>query len=349
MQSNSLRELQFESIGDAITAEPGAGVVDGLRVSSLIEAPLRSGIADDVVRGFASCPRWLPPKYFYDAEGSRLFDAICDTPEYYPTRTEHALLAAAAPAIVGDARPDTLIELGAGAARKTRPLLEAMLRRRASALYVPVDISAPLMVASARQLLADLPRLQVHALVADLDHHLHRLPRGGHRLIAYLGSSIGNFRQVEAIEFFRGLAAGMELHDRVLIGVDLVKNPAILHAAYNDAAGVTAEFNRNVLRVINRELDGDLDPDGFDHRADWVPERRQIEMYLVSRRPQRARLAGVGRTYRFAARERIRTEISRKFTRDDVAAMFSAAGLRLVGWHPSPEDWFALAVGTVSR
>jgi L-histidine Nalpha-methyltransferase len=299
-------------------------------------------LARDVVRGFAGCPRWLPPKYFYDPDGAHLFDAICETPEYYLTRSEQGLLEAVAGEVVGHA--DTLVELGSGAARKTRTLLDAMRLRGGPVTYVPVDLSRDMLVAASRRLLDELPGLRVHALVADFDHHLHLLPRGGRRLVAFLGSSIGNFRQPRAIRFLTALVRGLEAGDRLLIGYDLVKAPGLLHAAYNDAAGITAEFNRNVLRVINRGLDGDFDVHGFDHRAEYLPECAQIEMYLVARRSYQVNLRRLGKRYRFAAGERIRTEISRKFVRADVDAMAAAAGLAVGGWHVSADGAFALAV-----
>ncbi|HTM20338.1 MAG TPA: L-histidine N(alpha)-methyltransferase [Kofleriaceae bacterium] len=301
-------------------------------------------LARDVVRGFAGCPRWLPPKYFYDPDGAHLFDAICETPEYYLTRAEQGLLEQVAGPVVDAAGADVLVELGSGAARKTRTLLDAMMRRGGPVTYVPVDISRDMLVAASTRLLDELPGLRVHALVADFDHHLHLLPRGGRRLIAFLGSSIGNFRQPRAIRFLAALARGLEADDRLLIGYDLVKAPGVLHAAYNDAAGITAEFNRNVLRVINRELGGDFEVAAFEHRADYLEERAQIEMYLVARGSQEVRLRRLDRRYRFAAGERIRTEISRKFVRADVDAMTAAAGLAVADWHVSADGAFALAV-----
>jgi L-histidine N-alpha-methyltransferase len=317
-----------------------------LRITELTSARPLAGLEADVVRGLGATPRWLAPKHFYDRVGAQLFDAICATDEYYLTRTEQALLERTADAVIAEARPDTLVELGSGAARKTRVLLDAMAAAGGPLTYVPVDISRDMLVGSSRQLLADYPTMAVHGLVADFDHHLHLLPRGDRRLIAFLGSSIGNLTQPEAVLMLAALRRGMAGADCLLIGFDLVKSPALLYAAYNDAAGITAEFNRNVLRVINRGLDGDFDLDGFEHRADWLPERAAIEMYLVARRTQRVRLRRLGRSYQFGAGERIRTEISRKFVRADVDAMTAAAGLRVTGWHAASDGGFALAVVT---
>ncbi len=315
---------------------------DRLRITRLAGAARADTLAADVTAGFALCPRRLPPKYFYDARGARLFDAICDTPEYYPTRTEQALLEASAGDIAALARPTHLVELGSGAARKTRTLIDAAGRGVRQLCYVPVDISEQMLVASSRRLLADYPSLRVHAVVADYDHHLHLLPREGRRLIAFLGSTIGNFSQPAAVRFLRAIRRGMGAEDRLLVGFDLVKPPAILLAAYNDAAGLTTEFNRNVLHVVNRRLDGDFDPDAFDHVAEWHPEQQQMEMYLESRVDQTATLSALGRSYSFAAGERIHTEISRKHDRAMCEEMMTGAGLSSISWLESPDGYFAL-------
>lgn len=317
-----------------------------LRISRLAQIGRGSDLAADIVRGFGSTPRRLPPKYFYDERGARLFDAICDTPEYYPTRTEQALLEAVAPEVIAAADPTHLVELGSGASRKTRTLLDALIDHlggpTAAADYVPIDISEAMLLSSARALLRDYPRLRVHGVVADYDHHLHVIPRTGRRLIAFLGSTIGNFRQPRAVRFVSSIAAGMGPRDHLLIGFDLVKPAGVLHAAYNDAAGITAEFNLNILQVINRELDGDFDPDEFEHVARYLPEQRQIEMYLRARRGQRVSLARLGRTYEFGAGELLRTEISRKFTRARAESVVRGGGLQPVGWYQSPDRYFAL-------
>ncbi len=314
-----------------------------MEITELARGAGREDLVRDVVRGFAGCPRSLPPKYFYDEVGGRLFDAICSTPEYYLTRTEQGILDRVAGELVGDC--DTLVELGSGAARKTRTLLQAMHRQgRGAVTYVPVDISREMLVHSSGSLLADHPWLRVHGLVADLDHHLHLLPRGGRRLIAYLGSSIGNFLQPDAIRLAASLARGMGGDDRLLIGFDLVKSPAVLHAAYNDAAGLTAAFNRNLLHVVNRMLDADFIPDRFDHLAFYAPERRWIEMHLVSRRTQTVELGRIGKRYTFATGERLHTEISRKFERADVDSIAAGAGLRVDAWHTDADAWFALVL-----
>lgn len=327
---------------------PSSPARDRLRLSRLIEGPVGSSLAEDVIRGFAASPRWLPPKYFYDAYGAEVFDAICDTPEYYPTRTEQALLERVAGTIVQAAAPDTLVELGSGAARKTRTLLDALGAQTDAPTYIPVDLSEEMLRSSAMVLLEDYPRLRVHGVIADYDHHLHLLPRDGRRLIAFLGSTIGNFRRPEAVGFLRSLATGMGPDDTFLIGLDQVKAPRVLHAAYNDAAGLTAEFNRNVLRVMNRELGANFDVEAFDHDAQYLPERSQIEMYLISRGTNRVDIPALERRYVFADGERIRTEISRKFTRASATSMLAAAGLSVTAWHESSDGYFALAHAVVA-
>lgn len=316
---------------------------DRLSITVLRDSAADSGLAADVIRGLTSVPKELPPKYFYDQHGSELFDAICDTPEYYPTRTEEALLTAVAGDIVSEARATVLVELGSGAARKTRVLLDALGRGNPRPLYMPIDISEAMLVDSARGLLADYPTLAVHGVVADYDHHMHLLPNpGGHRLIAFLGSTLGNFGEIGAVEFLADLASGMTPDDTLLLGLDLVKSPAVLHDAYNDAAGITAQFNLNVLSVLNRELRADFDPDAFEHLARYLPERESIEMYLRARRDQVVGIQALDLRVPFSAGEEIRTEISRKFTHEGAQRMLSAAGLTLEGWHASPDQYFAL-------
>lgn len=323
----------------AVRSEPSR---ERLRITRLAGAARVDTLAADVLAGFEKCPRSLPPKYFYDARGARLFDAICDTPEYYPTRTEQALLDATAGDIASLARPTHLVELGSGAARKTRTLIDAARRGAHPLTYVPVDISEQMLVTSSRRLLADYPDLRVHAVVADYDHHLHLLPREGRRLIAFLGSTIGNFTQPAAVRFLAAIRSGMAADDRLLIGFDLIKAPAVLHAAYNDEGGLTTEFNRNVLYVLNRRLGGDFDPDTFDHIGEWHPEQQQMEMYLESRVDQTVTLEALGRSYSFAAGERIHTEISRKHDRAMCEEMMAGAGLSTISWFQSPDDYFAL-------
>ena len=285
-------------------------------------------LAADLRAGFAQRPRRLPPKYFYDERGSRLFEAICATPEYYPTRTEAALLSAHAPAIVAAARPQHVLELGAGSARKTQRLLAACAAAGSAPQYWPFDVCEEMLRTAAAELAARFPWLRVRALVGDYLAGLAHLPRPpGRRLYVFLGGTIGNFMPAQAVRFLSELSAGMGPQDRLLLGADRLKAPARLEAAYDDAAGITAAFNLNLLNVLNRDLGADFDPAGFAHRASFVASASRIEMHLVARRAQTVRVAALGRRYRFAAGEHLLTEISRKFSRRSLARLLARAGL----------------------
>jgi L-histidine N-alpha-methyltransferase len=300
-------------------------------------------MAEDVQRGLAERPRALPPKYFYDAAGSRLFEQITRLPEYYLTRAEEALLDALAPTLMRDLAPSDIVELGSGFSLKTRRLLAT---RGGTALrYTPVDVDETTVAASAERLLAEDPALQVHAVIGDFERHLVHVPApSGRRLVLFLGSTIGNLdapaRQALLAQVRGLLARG----DRLLLGVDLVKDPAVLEAAYNDAAGVTAKFNRNILRVLNRGLGADFRPEEFRHHAWYNAPESRIEMHLVCDTPQTVRVRSLDLTVRLAPSESIWTESSYKFTRASTRAMLEAAGLRLDAWHTDPAQRFALAL-----
>lgn len=315
-----------------------------LRISERGSRHSRRALLRDVRYGFACVPKRLPPKYFYDDRGGQLFDAICDTPEYYLTRVETEILAAHAGDIIAATEADTLVELGSGAARKTRVLLDALVGAVDAPVYAPIDIDERMVRLSSQRLLEDYRSLRIDAAVADYDTGLHVVPQTGRRVIAFLGSTIGNYHQPKAVRFLRGVAATMEPRDHVLIGFDLAKSPAVLHAAYNDAAGLTAEFNLNLLRVLNRELDADFDLDRFEHEARYWPVRGQVEMYLWSRTSQVVRVGALDRSFVFKRGERIRTEISRKFGRAQIEAMFRGAGLELRHWYTDAQQRFALVV-----
>ena len=308
-----------------------------------------STLAADVREGLGRTPKSLPPKHFYDDLGSQLFDRICDTPEYYPTRTEQALLERIAGGLLAEIAPTDLVELGSGAARKTRALLDAADRLGLGCRYVPFDVSGDMLRRSAVQLLAAYPWLRVHGVVGDYDRHLHRIPPGDRRLIVFLGGTIGNFADGEARRFLARIAATMGPHDRLLLGTDLVKDRAVLHAAYNDAEGLTAAFNRNVLRVINRELGGHFDPDRFEHVAFFDEEERRIEMHLRALGSMDVPIDRLGLVVPFVDGETIHTEISRKFTRGSVASLYARSGLEMTGWHVPPNEWFAISVARRTR
>jgi L-histidine N-alpha-methyltransferase len=302
-------------------------------------------LADDVLDGLTRPFKEIPPKHFYDSRGSELFERICALPEYYPTRAERAILEAQAGDIVAAAgAPIELVELGSGSTLKARLLLDAMGEPER---YVPVDVSERMVRESADELGDDYPGLEVHGVVGDFERHLDRVPapNGGGRLVALLGGTIGNFPPGTRRRLLRDAAALLGPNDRLLLGTDLVKDPAIIEAAYNDPAGVTAEFNRNLLHVINRELDADFHPEAFAHVAFFDREREWVEMRLRARRPCRVRVAALGLDVAFAAGEEMRTEISAKFTPKRLAADFAAAGLELAGIWTDPGDLFAVSLG----
>lgn len=298
----------------------------------------------DVAAGLSRPQKELPSKYFYDARGSRLFEEITELPEYYLTRTERALLEAVAPELVGSLRPRSLSELGAGGARKTRLILDAMRGAGCAEVYQPIDVSAAFLARTAARLRQEYPGLRVEPVVADFNSYLPRddaLPRP--RLHAFLGSTLGNLEPLAATRLLAGIRAALGSADRLLLGVDLKKDVDRLEAAYNDGAGVTAEFNRNLLRVLNRELDADFDPATFEHRAAYLPESERIEMHLVSTRLQRVAIPGVG-VFEFQPGETILTEISCKYDRAQIERLCRAAALVVEDWWTDPESLFALVV-----
>lgn len=302
-------------------------------------------IADDARRHLLDPPRWMPPKYFYDERGSVLFDRICDTREYYPTRTEAALLKASADGIVRRSRPDHVFELGSGTSRKTRVLFSACRDMGLRPDYWPLDVSEEILLHAAAELSSAYPWLAVTPLLGDYSGGLGNLPAmPGAVLCLFLGGTIGNFEQAEASAFLADLGTRLDGDDRLLIGFDRVKERSVLEAAYNDEAGLTAEFNRNMLNVLNRELDADFQPDAFDHQAVFNDEAARIEMYLVARRGMTVRLSGLGETLTLAAGERILTEISRKFTRQSLEDLLAAGGFELEERFDAPDEWYSLAL-----
>ncbi|MFI1194730.1 L-histidine N(alpha)-methyltransferase [Micromonospora sp. NPDC020750] len=290
----------------------------------LEEQDLGRGLREDVRIGLTSAPKWLPPKWFYDARGSELFEEITRLPEYYPTRAERSVLAERAGEIAELTGAKTLIELGSGSSEKTRLLLDAFTRRGGLGTFVPLDVSVSALRQSTEQIAADYPRLRVRGIVGDFTRHLDRLPAGGRRLVIFLGGTIGNLLPAERAGFLAAMRAALEPGDWLLLGTDLVKDPAVIVPAYDDAAGVTAEFNRNVLRVVNRELGADFDPEAFTHIALWDPQREWIEMRLRAERPQRVRALDLD--VAFAAGEELRTEVSAKFRPEGIAAELATAG-----------------------
>lgn len=301
----------------------------------------------DARAGLTASPKVLPPKWFYDEEGCRLFDDITRLPEYYPTRTERAILARHAGDIAARTSADTLVELGSGTSEKTRLLLDALSARGSLQRFVPFDVSEPTLRDAARAIELEYPGVDVHAVVGDFERHLDRLPAGGTRLVAFLGSTIGNLDPDGRARFYRSLAAGLAPDDALLLGTDLVKDTNRLVAAYDDAAGVTAAFNRNVLSVLNRELAADFVPERFAHVARWNPAEEWIEMRLRSRCAQAVRVHELGLQVEFGDGEEMRTEISSKFRRELVEAELAAGGLALVAWWTDPSSDFALSLSTL--
>jgi L-histidine Nalpha-methyltransferase len=313
--------------------------------SFLSEADERS-LANDVLDGLTRPFKEIPPKHFYDARGSELFEQICELPEYYPTRTEREILQRHADGMIRRTRAGELVELGSGSAEKARILLEAMSRAGTLRRYVPLDVSESALEAAAHELIEEFDGLAVHGVVADFERHLAEIPAPGDtpRIVALLGGTIGNFLPGTRRRLLRQIAGLLRPSDRLLLGTDLVKDPAVLEAAYDDAAGVTADFNRNVLRVINRELDADFWPDAFDHVAFYDRKHEWIEMRLRAQRPCTVLVGDLGLRVDFAAGEELRTEISAKFTRARVQADFEAAGLRIDRWYTDPGELFALSL-----
>jgi L-histidine N-alpha-methyltransferase len=303
---------------------------------------LAKTLRQDVREGLTGTPKTLPPKWFYDERGSALFEEITKLEEYYPTRREREILVAHAPGIAAATGAKTLLELGAGSGEKTRLLLDALSGTLRS--YVPVDVSGEFLDEAAAGIAADHPDLTVRAVVADYEQHLPLLPGGERRLIAFLGGTIGNMPPAERIGFLGGVRATMGDGDFLLLGADLVKDTGRLVRAYDDAAGVTAEFNRNVLYVINRELDADFDPDAFEHVAAWNDAEEWIEMRLRSVRDQHVRIGGLDLDLSFAAGEEMRTEISTKFTRERIESSYADAGLELTDWWTDEGGLYALSL-----
>ena len=328
--------------------------VDGARVRiDVHRRPSHDGaLAHDVRIGLLAPHKTLPPKYFYDDRGARLFDAICDLPEYYLTRTEQALLEDVVDDIVAVATPRAVVEFGSGASRKTRVVLDALARSRTTRsrtmCYVPMDVSEGMLRRSAARLVREYPRLRVHAVVGDYEHDLGRLPHAAQRLVMFLGSTIGNFTPAATARFLADVRRQLSRGDYFLVGLDLVKSVEILEAAYNDGAGLTAEFNRNMLRVINRHLDADFDVESFEHVAFFNRAQSQIEMHLRARTAHTVAIRRLDLRVPFGAGETIHTEISRKFTCAEAESMLHAAGFQLSRWYAPPNNYFGLALATVA-
>ncbi len=301
-------------------------------------------LAEDARIGLTRTPKSLPPRWFYDARGSALFEQITELPEYYPTRTEARILSDHAADIAAAAPVETVIELGSGSSTKTQLLLDAWQRGGTLRRIITVDVSTSALADAAVGLAARYPAVDLLPVRADFTRHLDGLAKRGRTAVVFLGSTIGNLDPAERASFFHGVRSALGEGDVLLLGTDLVKPVDILVPAYDDAAGVTAAFNLNVLRVLNRELDGDLPLEAFDHRAVWNPVDERIEMRLRATREIRARLGSIGLDVHFEAGEELLTEISSKFRRDGITAELAAAGLHLRQWWTDPDKLFALSL-----
>lgn len=322
-----------------------------LRVHSYLRAGEERALADDVLDGLTRPFKELPPKHFYDARGAELFDRICDLPEYYPTRAERSILVAQGPHIAQVTRAREVVELGSGTAEKTGVLLAAIDEHGGLERYVPIDVTEAMVLQCADAFTGRFPDLRVHGIVGDFERHLGHVPEAGRapRIVAFLGGTIGNFTPGARRRFLRQIAGLLRPGvDHLLLGTDLVKDPAVLEAAYDDSAGVTAEFNRNVLHVVNRELGADFEPDAFEHVAFFDRQHEWIEMRLRATRRMRVSIPAVELEIDFAPREEMRTEISAKFTPERLRRDLAAAGLRLQELLTDDEDRFALSLSTPS-
>ncbi len=328
-----------------------ASITDTARISLDIQCltiePTRyvPDLKEDVCAGLLNRPRSLPPKYFYDARGSELFNRICDTPEYYPTRTEDALLQQAGSAIISQTRPDYIIELGSGNSNKTKKLFNACEQQTHVCAYAPFDICRPVLEAAAGELKENYRWLEVEPLLGDYHAGLGNLPRyDGVKLYLFLGSNIGNFIPKDARAFISEIKDQMKPGDYLLLGADRIKPPSVLNAAYNDSQGVTALFNLNVLRVLNRELEADFHIDNFTHEAIYNERLNRIEMYLASKTPQEVAIDKINEKIRLEMGEKILTELSYKFHPDELEAMFSDLGFNIIQHFEPDNRYFSLVL-----
>ena len=316
-----------------------------LLTRTLPEDATDAALRADVLHGLTRTPKELPPKWFYDARGSELFEEITRLPEYYPTRAEREILIARAAEIAAASGARTLVELGSGSSEKTRHLLDALPGLHT---YVPVDVSESALTGAAKALLEERPSLNIHALIADFTRGLALPGTPGPRLVAFLGGTIGNLLPDERAAFLRSVRSLMNPGDSLLLGTDLVKDEEVLVRAYDDAAGVTAAFNKNVLAVVNRELGADFDPGAFDHVALWDAENEWIEMRLRSRTAQTVKLPELDLAVPFEAGEEMRTEVSAKFRQEGVRSELADVELELTNWWTDTEGRFALCLATAS-
>jgi L-histidine Nalpha-methyltransferase len=318
-----------------------------LSLSNHLEADSATqALRRDVFDGLTQTPKTLPPKWFYDSVGSDLFDQITRLPEYYPTRAEAQILRGRSADIAAASDADTLVELGSGTSEKTRMLLDALRDSGSLRRFIPFDVDAGMLNAAGSAIQHEYPGVEIAAVCGDFEEHLGNIPRVGRRLVVFLGSTIGNLTPAPRADFLSALADTLRPGDSLLLGTDLVKDVGRLVRAYDDSAGVTAQFNRNVLAVVNRELDADFDLDAFEHVARWNADEERIEMWLRASSSQRVHIAALDLTVDFTGGEEMLTEVSCKFRPDGVDAELTAAGLRRTHWWTDPAGDFGLSLST---
>lgn len=312
----------------------------------LTDADAAQALRIDARTGLTAVPKTLPPRWFYDAAGSTLFEQITELPEYYPFAAEREILRARAGEIVAASGADSLVELGSGSSEKTRLLLDAMSSAGMLRRYLPLDVSEAALRDALPTLARDYPGLAVHGIVGDFTRHLGRIPAQGRRLLTFLGGTVGNLRPAERARFLHVAHGALGPGEHLLLGTGLVIDPAVMVSAYDDGAGVTAAFNRNVLRVLNRELDANFDVDAFGHVACWNAEYERIEMWLRAEREMIVRVRALGLDIPFASGEQMCTETSAKFRRAGITAELRAAGFELTGWWTDSAERYALSLAT---
>ena len=314
--------------------------LDNYLAADAADAALRRDVRD----GLTQHPKTLPPKWFYDAAGSDLFDQITRLPEYYPTRAEAQILAARAGEIATASGADTLVELGSGTSEKTRALLNALREQGSLRRFIPFDVDPSVLQLAGQAIQQEYPGVEINAVCGDFEEHLGKIPAVGRRLVAFLGSTLGNLTPGPRAEFLASVSEMMQPGDTLLLGTDLVKDVDRLVRAYDDSAGVTAQFNRNVLTVVNRELGADFDVPAYQHVARWNADEERIEMWLRSTRPQRVHITALDLDVDFADGEEMLTEVSCKFRRSGVDAELAAAGLERTHWWTDDAGDFGLSL-----
>lgn len=321
-----------------------SGIASGrIDIVNYMRDTFQSDIRRDVFRGLTCCQKSIPSKYFYDAYGSQIFETICSLPEYYQTRTELSILKSSAAHVVRNLREADIVELGSGSNLKIRTLLDACFRsRQADIRYVPVDLSESALVESSVDLLDSYPELKILGIVADFTKHIEKVPQGREKLFVFFGSTIGNFGDEARIDLLKRVAGIMGRGDRFLLGIDMIKPAEVIELAYNDSMGVTAEFNKNILNVLNRELNADFAPSHFEHVAFYNAGKEQVEMHLRANRSVSVKINGLGIRVFMEPGETIHTEICGKFSRESAEAMTEKAGLRIDRWYSDSKGWFSL-------